>query len=209
MFLITIEKLMRKQNGEIMDDVDHRYIDHENKNSIVKNFKFGLMDEDLHITNFDNSQLNLTNIFNSDFEKSINVHFLTSTNPLKTWQILTMNLYDQKWSESQNRDWIWRQKRVTSTLNVKIFDFYVNHENIFKLSEKYQPQRSDKKVSKFSKLSKTNRQTEDQFNYQVNAQNLCWKKLFLKFVHNFVLNLSQRLYSRSSNKHVTFQNFFI
>ena len=87
---------MRKQNGEIMDDVDHRFIDHENKNSIVNNFKFGLMDEDLHITNFDNSQLNLTNIFNSDFEKSINVNFLTSTNPLKTWQILTMNLYDQK-----------------------------------------------------------------------------------------------------------------
>ena len=62
----------------------------------IQLLKFGLMDEDFHITNFDNSQLNLTNIFNSDFEKSINVNFLTSTNPLKTWQILTMNLYDQK-----------------------------------------------------------------------------------------------------------------
>ena len=44
------------------------------KNLIGKNFKYGLMDGDLHLTNFDNQQLGLTNIIKKYLEeKNINV----------------------------------------------------------------------------------------------------------------------------------------
>ena len=65
--------MISKQNGEIRDDVNHKYIDNEYKNFIENVFKFKLMDEDLTLTNFDNQQLGLTNVFNTNLEKNIAV----------------------------------------------------------------------------------------------------------------------------------------
>ena len=48
------QKMMSKQNGEITDDMRHKYIGNEYKNLSKNIFKFGLMDEHLHLTNFDN-----------------------------------------------------------------------------------------------------------------------------------------------------------
>ena len=61
--------MISKQNGEIRDDVNHKYIDNEYKNFIENVFKFRLMDGDLTLTNFDNQQLGLTNVFNTNLEK--------------------------------------------------------------------------------------------------------------------------------------------
>ena len=61
--------MILKQNGEIRDDVNHKYIDNEYKNFIENVFKFRLMDGDLTLTNFDNQQLGLTIVFNTNLEK--------------------------------------------------------------------------------------------------------------------------------------------
>ena len=59
------------------------------------------------------------------------------------------------------------KKRVVSILNEirkSMLDFYVSHETIFNLIEKYQFQGSDKVLSKYSKHGWTIREVEDQFN---------------------------------------------
>ena len=61
--------MILKQNGEIRDDVNHKYIDNEYKNFIENVFKFKLMDGDLTLTNFDNQQLGLTNVFITHLDK--------------------------------------------------------------------------------------------------------------------------------------------
>ena len=59
------------------------------------------------------------------------------------------------------------KKKVVSILNeIKnyVLDFYFHHETVFKLTKKYQPQRLDKVLNKYSKHSKLFRDSEDQFN---------------------------------------------
>ena len=45
-----------------------------------------------------------------------------------------------------------------------MLDFYNYHETFYKLTKKYQHRRLDKVLSKYSKLSKSVRETEDYFN---------------------------------------------
>ena len=59
------------------------------------------------------------------------------------------------------------KKRVVSILNeIKncVLDFYFHRETVFKPTKKYQPQRLDKVLNKYSKHSKLFRDSEDQFN---------------------------------------------
>ena len=45
-----------------------------------------------------------------------------------------------------------------------MFDLYVHNETTFKLVDKYQPQRLDKALSKYSKHSRSVQEIEDQLN---------------------------------------------
>ena len=59
------------------------------------------------------------------------------------------------------------KKRVVRILNeIKncVLDFYFHRETVFKPTKKYQPQRLDKVLNKYSKHSKLFRDSEDQFN---------------------------------------------
>ena len=53
---------------------------------------------------------------------------------------------------------------ILNEIRKSMLDFYVSHETIFNLTEKYQFQGSDKVLSKYSKHSWTITEIEDQFN---------------------------------------------
>ena len=60
-------------------------------------------------------------------------------------------------------------KRVVNTLNEirkSMLNFYVYHDTIFKLAEKYQPQRLDKVVSKHSNHIRSTEEIKDQYEKQ-------------------------------------------
>ena len=69
------ENGVKKKHDEIIDIMKYFYIGGEYKNVISKLFKFGLLDRDLYLTNFDNQQLGLTKAVNK----------LILRNPLETW----------------------------------------------------------------------------------------------------------------------------
>ena len=61
------------------------------------------------------------------------------------------------------------KKRVVSILNEirqYTFDFYVHHDTIFKLTEKYNPQILNKVISRHSNHSRSIEETEDQYEKQ-------------------------------------------
>ena len=69
------ENRVKTKHDEIIDIMKYFYIGGEYKNVINKIFKFGLLDRDLYLTNFDNQQLGLTKAVNK----------LILRNPLETW----------------------------------------------------------------------------------------------------------------------------
>lgn len=72
LLIITTEKmiLIKKEDDET-DDVNHNYIGDEYKDLIANIFKFELKNGDLHLTDFDNQKLRLTNIVKYLREKTI------------------------------------------------------------------------------------------------------------------------------------------
>ena len=78
MLLTTKEKMLPRQNmGENrrwwnIDEVHHKYND-KYTNLIANIFNYGLMDGDLHLTNFDNQHLGVTDFVSVYLEKSIDV----------------------------------------------------------------------------------------------------------------------------------------
>ena len=52
---------IKTEDWEWIGNVCHRYSGDEYKNIIANIFKYGLMDGDLHLTNFNNQHLALTN----------------------------------------------------------------------------------------------------------------------------------------------------
>ena len=63
-----------KVKDEIIRDVGYFYIGDIHKNFIDRLFKYGLLDEDLHLSNFDNQDLGLANIIQSYLkERNIDV----------------------------------------------------------------------------------------------------------------------------------------
>ena len=82
------EDSVRIEDGEIIDNVHHRYIGVEYKNLNGSIFKLGLLDGDLRLTNFDNQQHGLTNFVNKCLkEKDIDAddRLFNFENPLKIW----------------------------------------------------------------------------------------------------------------------------
>ena len=69
------ENRVKTKHDEIIDIMKYFYIGGEYKNVISKIFKFGLLDRDLYLTNFDNQQLSLTKAVNK----------LILRNPLEIW----------------------------------------------------------------------------------------------------------------------------
>ena len=86
---------VKAEDGEIIHNVRHRYFGDEYKNLIANIFKCGLMDGHLHVTNFDNRHLALTNTVNAYLEKHVLVWIivcLISRNPLKPKQRPNMTI---------------------------------------------------------------------------------------------------------------------
>ena len=74
---------VKTEDDELIDDVHYKCISNEYQNSIDNIFKFGLMDADLHLTNFDKQQQGLTNIVNAYRREKIlmcMINYLISTN---------------------------------------------------------------------------------------------------------------------------------
>ena len=69
------ENGVKTKHDEIIDIMKYFYIGGEYENVITKFFKFGLLDRDLYLTNFDNQQLSLTKAANK----------LILRNPLEIW----------------------------------------------------------------------------------------------------------------------------
>ena len=129
------------------------------------------MDGELLFTSFDNQQLILTKIVDKylaeehiyvddrlfNFEKSIK----NLTNTANTVNKI-INDYKPK-TKIEYED----KKRVASILDEirkSMLDFYVYHEIFFKQTEIYKLQGLDKVVSKYSKLSRSAGEIEDQYN---------------------------------------------
>ena len=82
---------VKAKYDEIIDDFGYFFIGDEYKNFIGRTFKYGLVDGDLHLANFDNRQFGLANIFKNYLKErniDVNNNFFILRNPLKIWQIL-------------------------------------------------------------------------------------------------------------------------
>ena len=55
---------MKVEDDEIINNVGYFYIDDKYKNLIDKTFRFALMDEDFHFTNFDNRKIGSSKVVN-------------------------------------------------------------------------------------------------------------------------------------------------
>ena len=71
---VKAEDGVRTEDGEVTGNVHHRYFGTEYKNLFVNIFQYGLTDGDLHLTNFDNWHLALTNTVNTYLEENIYVN---------------------------------------------------------------------------------------------------------------------------------------
>ena len=69
------ENGVKTKHDELIDIMKYFYIGGEYKNVVTKFFKFGLLDRDLYLTNFDNQQFGLTKAVNN----------LILRNPLEIW----------------------------------------------------------------------------------------------------------------------------
>ena len=68
-YSVKAEDGVKTEDGEVTGNAYYRYFGDEYKNLTANIFKYGLMDENLHLTNFDNRHLALTNTFNTYLEK--------------------------------------------------------------------------------------------------------------------------------------------
>ena len=146
----------------------HGSIGDEYKNITANIFKFRLKDGDLHVTDFDNQHLRLADIVNKylreknidvcnrlfNFEKSIKnlVNIDDKTN-------MVIDYYKPK-TDTEYDD----KKRVVTILNearISMLNFYTYRGTFSKLTKKYQAQRLDEVLSKYSKRSKSVREIED------------------------------------------------
>ena len=67
-----------------------------------------------------------------------------------------------------------KTKKVVFILNEtgkSVLDFYVHHDNICNITERYQLQRLEKVLSKYSKHGRSVRETEDKYNKLSKYQN--------------------------------------
>ena len=119
------------------------------------------MGADLHLKKFDNEKVGSPKILHKHIgDKNIDVH-----DGLFNFEKAMKNLanLDNKINmiidiiKPKQRLNIWQQRRADTILNEirkSMLDFHVYHDTIFKLIIKYQHQRLDKVLSKYSKRSK-------------------------------------------------------
>ena len=118
---------VKKQNIEI-DDVDHGYICDEYKDLIDNILMFRLTVGDLHLTEFDNLKLGLTNIVNNYLEKKIlmwMIDCLILRNPLEICQIMSIGYIGLQMVINQKQRSNMKKKRLSSLNAVKnyVLDF--------------------------------------------------------------------------------------
>ena len=145
---------IKKENGEV-DDVDHDYIGDEYKDLqrwIDDYLKSTLSDRDLHLTEFYSRKFTLIKIVNNYLEKNIDVDdiLFSFEKSIKNLSDVDSRIYRIIDYYKPTTETKYDDEKVFSVFNAvknSNLDFCLNRETIFKLTEKYQPQRLDKVIN--------------------------------------------------------------